>query len=133
MAIFFKYDDGLPPPYLDRIDELEYMDIVRLKGNIDQEMIPVMEERIEANRKAGSRINKNILVDYAKVDKIDTAAIAFHLLRLQEYQEHGFSIGFINLTDDLKAHLDMFKGNAAFKVYDSEAEAVEDLNRVQNQ
>ncbi|MBP9854453.1 MAG: hypothetical protein KBD53_06270 [Candidatus Omnitrophica bacterium] len=29
------------PIYLDKIDELEKVSIVRLKGNIDQQMIPI--------------------------------------------------------------------------------------------
>lgn len=33
------------PQYLGRIDELEKVSIVRLKGNIDQAMIPAIENR----------------------------------------------------------------------------------------
>jgi len=124
-----REDDEELPSYLERVDELEYVNIIRLKGKIDQEMIPVIEKRIQKNRKAGDIIEKNIIVDYALVEKIDSAAIAFHLVRLQEYKERGFSIGFINITDEMKAHLEVFKNSDVFKIYDSEDDALAELNQ----
>src|SRR5262245_42693694 len=50
-------------PYLDRIDELERVTIVRLKGEITRDMIPTIERRIQDNRRMGSKIDKNVLVD----------------------------------------------------------------------
>ena len=125
MAIFRRREeDEELPPYLERVDELEFVNVVRLKGKIDQEMIPVIENRIQANRKAGYTISKNVLVDYALVEKIDSAAIAFHLVRLEEYREHGFKIGFVNVTDEMTAHLEVFKNSDAFFIFDTEDEAV---------
>lgn len=116
------------PEYLDRIDELESLSIVRLKGNIDQAIIPIIEERIKANRKAGSMIDKNVLVDYKQVEKIDSAAIAFHLVRLKEYEAKGFKIGFVNPSEELKVFLGMFHLSDAFKIYTSEEDAINELN-----
>jgi len=116
------------PQYLDRMDELEKVSIVRLKGNIDQQMIPIIEERIQANRKKGSGIEKNVLIDYALVDKVDSAAIAFHLIRLKEYEAKGFKIGFMNASDELMAFLNMFHLSDAFKIYINEEEAINELN-----
>lgn len=117
------------PEYLDRIDELEKVSIVRLKGNIDQAMIPVIEDRIQTNRKAGSVIDKNVLVDYKKVEKVDSAAVAFHLVRLKEYEAKGFKIGFVNSSKELKVFLAMFHLSDAFKIYTSEEDAINELNQ----
>jgi len=117
------------PEYLDRIDELDNLSIVRLKGNMDQAMIPVIEERIRVNRKAGSKIEKNILVDYKLVEKVDSAAVAFHLVRLKEYEAKGYKIGFINPSDELNTYLGMYHLCDAFKTYKSEQEAVNELNK----
>ncbi|MBP9854459.1 MAG: STAS domain-containing protein [Candidatus Omnitrophica bacterium] len=117
------------PEYLDKIDELEKVSIVRLKGNIDQQMIPVIQERILANRKKGSKIDKNVLVDYALVEKVDSAAVAFHLIRLKEYEVKGFKIGFMNASDELLAYLNMFRLSAAFKIYSNEKQALAELNK----
>ena len=117
------------PAYIDRIDELEKVHIVRLKGNIDQAMIPVIEERIQNNRRKGSKIDKNVLVDYALVDKVDSAAIAFHLVRLKEYQVEGFKIGFLNASETLLAYLNMFQLSDAFKIYTDEELAVNELSK----
>ena len=126
---WFKKQKKEAPPYLERIDELEKLSIVRLKGEIDQSMIPVIEARIQANRRAGSKIDKNVVLDFSKVSHVDTATIAFHLYRLREYQEKGFKVGFMNLTGDMKVLLEMFKANETFKVFQSEEDAVREMNR----
>lgn len=123
-----KSKDNDDLPYLETIEELEKVSVIRLKGNIDRTIIPVIEERIQLNRKAGSTIDKNVLVDYAKVENVDTATIAFHLIRLKEYEQKGYKIGFIHLTEQLRHLLDMFKQNASFQIYESEEKALKELN-----
>ena len=117
------------PPYLERIDELEKVSIVRLKGRIDQAMIPVVESRIQENRRMGSKIDKNVLLDFSKVEHVDSATIAFQIIRLREYQAKGFKTGFINITNEMKALLDIFKETDEFKIYSSEEEAVRELSK----
>ena len=130
MTKFFKKGPKDKPPYLDRIEESPRLSIVRLKGRIDQAMVPVIDARIKANRKAGSKIDKNVLLDFAKVEHVDSATIVFHLIRLKEYEEKGFKIGFINVTDELKTMLEIYKENDAFKIYSSEAEAVREMGEL---
>lgn len=129
MIELFKKNRREKPAYLDRIDQLEMMEIVRLQGKIDQTTIPAIEARIQENRRAGDRIDKHIVLDFLKVDHVDSATIAFHIFHLKEYQDNGFRVGFINITHELRILLNMFKENDHFKVYASEAEAVKDLNR----
>lgn len=117
-----------PTPYLSKIEELDNLTIVRLKGNIDKDMVPVIEQRIQFNRKQGSTINKNVLVDYAKVDQVDSAGVAFHLVRLKEYQAKGFRVGFLNPSEQLETYLSMFHLCEAFKLFKNEDEAITDLN-----
>ena len=125
----FKKSKSEKPPYLERIDELAKVSIVRLKGKIERDMIPLIDVRIEKNRRAGSQIDKNVLIDFAKVVDVDSATIAFHLLRLKEYEEKGFKIGFINLIDEMNALVSMFKESKSFRIYVSEEEALKDLNK----
>lgn len=91
------------PAYLERIDEMEFVDVIRLKGVIDREMIPQIEERIQLNRRAGSTIDKNVLIDYALVEDVDSATVAFHLVRLKEYEARGFKVGFVNPSAKLRS------------------------------
>ena len=130
MAIFRKKQPE-KPPYLERIDELEYVEIVRMKGDMTYKVIPIIEARIKENRKrqGGIRITKNILVDYALITAVDSAAIAFHLVHLKEYEARGKKVGFINLSEELKNLMDMFKQNETFKIYISEEVAVKELNK----
>ena len=129
MIELFKKHNKEKPIYLERIDELKMVSIVRLKGRIDQTTIPVIDSRIKENRRAGSTIDKNVLLDFSKVEHVDTATIAYHMFRLKEYQEKGFKTGFINMTTEMKVLIDMFKENEEFMVFASEDEAVRELNR----
>ena len=129
MFHFFKKHESTKPPYLEKIDQLPKLDIIRLKGRMDQNMIPVAEDRIRENRQHGGRIEKNILLDFSKVEYVDSAMIAFHIVHLREYRQKGFDIGFINITEQLHGLLDIFKDEAIFDVYVSEAEAVSILNQ----
>ena len=129
MPGIFKKQPREIPPYLERIDELEKVSIVRLKGRITHTMIPVIELRVQANRRAGSKIDKNVLLDFAKVDDVDSSTIAFHIIQLEEYHQQGFEVGFININEEFKNLLDVFQENGKFKVFITEAEAVQVLNR----
>lgn len=117
------------PVYLERIDELERVTIVRLKGEITREIIPVIEARIQTNRRMGSKIDKNVIVDFAKVVDVDSATVAFHVIHLEEYHRHGYELAFINLNEEMAVLLKMFKRDAPFKVYLTESEAILELNR----
>lgn len=117
------------PPYLERIDELPNVSIVRLKGEITRDMIPLIEERIQTNRRMGSKIEKNVLMDFGKVVDVDSATIAFHLIHMEEYHKQGFEVGFINLNEEMRHLIEIFKNSASFKVYPNEAKALEELNK----
>lgn len=129
MIELFKKQTREKPPYLDRLDELPKLEIVRLKGRLDQITVPLVEARIQENRRNGSKIDKNVILDFAKVTHVDSSLIAEHLLHLKEYQEKGFCIAFINVSDEFKTLVDIFKENSHFKIYASEDEAVKALNR----
>src|SRR5205085_8375341 len=77
--------ENTKPPYLDRIDELEKVSIVRLQGKITRDMIPVIEARIKANRRAGGKIDKKVILDFGKVEDVDSATVASHIIHLAEF------------------------------------------------
>ena len=129
MIELFRKHKKDKPPYLERIDELPKVSIVRLKGRIDQTTIPTIDSRIEENRREGSAINKNVILDFSKVEHVDSATIAFHMIRLKEYQEKGFKVAFINVSTAFRVFIDMFRENEEFKIFASEDEAVKELNR----
>lgn len=129
MLELFKKQNRPKPPYLDKIDIFNKLEIVRLKGRLDHEMIPIVEARIKENRAMGSKIEKNIILDFAKVEHIDSALIATHVIHLNEYQEKGFTIAFMNVSSEWKALVKIFKEDKKFKVYASEEEAIKELNQ----
>ena len=127
--MLFRKEIDQKPPYLERIDELEKVSIVRLKGEITHDMIPIIEARIQSNRRMGSKIEKNVIVDFARVEDVDSATVAFHIIHLEEYHQKGFEVGFINLNEEMKNLLEMFKHSAHFKVYPDEVMALKELNQ----
>ena len=129
MINLFKKQLKEKPPYLEKIDSFEKLDIVRLKGRLDHEIIPIVESRIKTNRAAGSIIDKNVVLDFARVEHVDSALIATHVIHLKEYQEKGFTIAFLNVTSEWRALVDIFKESKKFKVYVSEDQAIKDLNK----
>ncbi len=129
MINLFKKKLKEKPPYLEKIDSFEKLDIVRLKGRLDHEMIPIVESRIKTNRAAGSTIDKNVVLDFARVEHVDSALIASHVIHLKEYQEKGFTIAFLNVTNQWQALVEIFKESKEFKVYVSEDQAIKDLNK----
>ena len=117
------------PPYLHRLEEFPRLEIVRLKGRLDHDTIPLVESRIEENRKHGGKIEKNVILDFAKVEHVDSALIASHMVHLSEYQSQGFTIAMINVTTELKNLIDLFHKKDAFKIYANEEDAVKELNQ----
>ena len=130
LHIFEKKDTSKEkPPYLERIDELTHVDIVRLKGNIDLEMVPIIDSRIQENRRKGGHIEKNIILDFAKVQHIDTATLAFHIIRIREYQKEGKKICFINVTPAMETLFKIFHQENFFKIFKTEQEAIKELDQ----
>ena len=125
---FFPSKKYQKPPYLEKIDEFGKLQIVRLKGDMDQSMIPIVEKRIQDNRKNGDTIDHNILLDFKNVGRVDSSAIAFHLIHLKEYQAKTFMIAFINLSKEHLSLLEIFRQDHLFKIYQSEELAVQELN-----
>lgn len=117
------------PPYLDRMDELKKVSIVRLKGRLDQSMIPVIDERIKKNRFAGGTIDKNVILDFAQVTHVDSATIAFHIVRFKEFQSKGFKLGFINVPKEFLSYLEIFKQTSLLRIFPNEEAALKELNR----
>ncbi len=130
MIHLFRNHKQEKPIYLERIDEFPSVDIIRLKGRIDQTTIPAVESRIQENRQTeGTVIDKNVVVDFLLVDHVDSATIAFHMIHLREFQEKGFRIGFINVHREMKVFIEMFEAMDAFKIFASEEEALKELNK----
>lgn len=126
---FFQRRIKSKPSYIESIDHLEYLDIIRLKGAVDQTVIPVIAKRIQLNRNEGGTIDKNILLDFKNVTNIDSATIAFNVVSLKEYQQKNYKLALVNISEAHRVLLQMFKQSETFAIYDDEKKAIDDLNR----
>lgn len=126
---FFFRKSKQKPSYIGKVDSFTYLDIIRLKGPMDYTVIPLIEDRIQRDRAQGGTIDKNILLDFKNVEKIDSSAIAFHVARLKEFQAKQYKLAFINLSQEYQDMLSIFKQDEIFMIYDDEEKAVLELNK----
>lgn len=122
----FRDIEGKAYPYIKGIEDKGNFVIVRLKGSIDAYTIPEIEDDFEDT--INKRLEKNILLDFKAVNKVDSSTLAAIIALLDKLQEFGLKLGIINATDTLKNYLKIERVEALVKVYRTEQEAVQELN-----
>jgi anti-anti-sigma factor len=116
-------------PFIETFEEVSNVRILRFKGSLDSKTVPEILKLKHQLEKYGDINKNNVLIDFKKVTHIDSAAIAALLIRLSELQHHDKKLGLINVTEQLKILLDIFKTNELFIIFDSEEAALESLRR----
>lgn len=115
--------------FIDTFEEVRNVRILRFKGSIDSKIVPEILEIKDQIEKQGDINKNNVIVDFKKVTNVDSAAIAVLLIRLSELKHHNRTLGLINVTEQLKILLDIFKTGELFIIFDSEEAALESLSR----
>ena len=116
-------------PFIDTFEEVRNVRILRFKGTIDSKIVPEILKIKDQIEKQGDINKNNVIVDFKKVTNVDSAAIAVLLIRLSELKRHNKKLGLINVTEQLKILLDIFKTGELFIIFDSEEAALESLSR----
>jgi len=128
-TLSFKSINQLQLPFIDKFEEVRNVRILRFKGSIDSKIVPEILKIKYLIEKQGDINKNNVIVDFKKVTNIDSAAIAVLLIRLSELKHHNKKLGLINVTDQLKILLDIFKTGKLFIIFDSEEAALESLSQ----
>ena len=122
---FFHHEDEIPD-YLDAIIPYnENLFILRLKGKITMQTLPENSDRMADLIKKEGLDKRNMLVDFGKVEDVDSSLVAVLLLRLGEFKEQGNRMGFINLPHELQSLVEIQK--ADISIFDSEEAALNEL------
>ena len=114
-------------PYVKQIEAKGDVYIVRLKGRIDMYTIPdVHRLRLMGPR---GELRQNIILDFKKVDHVDSATCALLVQSLSELKHVNHRLILINIPETLKDMLKIARISRLFDVYDSEEKALEELER----
>ncbi len=122
---FLKHHNIPYPSHLDGWLELEYVRILRFKGDVNSVTLPKIMRFKERMEKAGLPM-KNVILDGKKVADIDSSGVAVLLIELQKKYH---KIGLINLPSSLKSYLDIFHQRDKLQIFESEEAAIAALNK----
>lgn len=115
---------GALPPFIEKIEDLDNIHIVRLKGPIDMATIPQVEKHVEWVHEKHGPIDKHLLLNFEKVDHVDSSTCAMLVSALSELKKSHHRLLLVSLSPRLKSMLYITKLRQLFSIYDSEEEAI---------
>jgi anti-anti-sigma regulatory factor len=113
--ISFNSINLLHLPFVDRFEEVGNVRILRFKGPIDRTTLPEILKIKKVLERQDDLNKNNVIIDFKKITHVDSAAIAALLIEL----------GLVNVTEELKIMLDIFKAGKLFMIFDSEEAALQ--------
>jgi anti-sigma B factor antagonist len=123
--ISFNSINLLHLPFIDRFEEVGNVRILRFKGSIDRTTLPEILKIKKVLERQGDLNKNNVIIDFKKITHVDSAAIAALLIELAELKQHDKKLGLVNVTEELKIMLDIFKAGKLFMIFDSEEAALQ--------
>ena len=118
--------DPKQPPFIERVEQVGHLRIVRLRGAINQDTVEQGYEYILQLRR-GETIQGNLLLDCAKVERVDFAAVALLIVRMQDYLAKGHSVSLLNVDLKMRTYLELAELGPRVRVFDTEEQALRDL------
>ncbi len=113
--------------YIKDVSQVGNLTIVRLSKSVTFESLSVIQKEYAEATKA--KKTKNILFDLKEVLEINSAGVAglLDLLRYMKSHHIDGKVGLLNLSKNTESLLSISKVADAFKTYNSEKEAIEEL------
>jgi len=127
---FFKKEGKEETPvFIEEIEELEDMDIVRLKGPIDMFTVPDIEDLRKKAIREKNFLKKNVLLDFKSVTHVDGATCAMLVSIVSELKHEKQCLALINVSLELKNMMDISMIGKMFTIYETETEAIIQLKK----
>ncbi len=123
----FTRKPRLLPEWIDKVEELKSVRILRMKGELNTFAVAQLERFAEAVRRRKGHEFKHLLLDFTQVTSIDFAAVAALVRTLRDYQKRSENLGLVNLKADLQHILWLAKVGHLFPSYANESEAIKDF------
>jgi anti-anti-sigma factor len=127
VRLSFDKINQLNLPFIDTFEEIGNVRILRFKGSIDSTVLPKILKIKDQMIRQKDINKKNVIIDFKKITHVDSAALGALIIRLSELKRHHKELGLINVTDEMRHMLDIFKTDKYFLIFDSEKAALERL------
>ncbi len=117
------------PAFVRGIDDLKHLKMIRLQGRLDNATIPSLTEFFERERSAHGTLDKDIVLDFRKVEFVETAAVAQLLKISATLKEKRHHLGLLHVPDMMQDMLKILKVDHAFVIFHSQREAFDSVLR----
>jgi anti-anti-sigma factor len=114
---------GTSAPFIDKIENEKNVQVIRLKGDVDMATIPGIGKRVQEAKENRGLMKKDILLDFEKVDHVDSATIAGLLVMLSDLKHENHQLALINVPARLKSMIKILECRDLFSVYPTEKKA----------
>ena len=126
---FNRKGEESPPAFIDKIEEFEKIDIVRLKGPIDMFTIPGLDGLKDKATREKNFLKKDIILDFKQVTHVDGATCAMLVKTLSQLKHEKHHLVLMNVSSKLRNMMDISMIGKMFKIYETEEEALEQLKK----
>lgn len=109
---------------MDTIEDRGKVFLVRLKGDIDMDVLGNNSARMTAVIEAMHLYTKNILFDFEKVTHTDSATVAALLERRFDIEKEKKHIALFNIPEHFRQLIEILKVENNFLIYDNESLAL---------
>lgn len=128
----FRHHDGELFEYIKEIRAAGEVIIVKLRGKIDADTIPVIMAR-RRGQYFDNITDKHILFDVEEVSHVDSATLASLVLLLHGVKLHHRKIAFVNVAPGIRDLVKITRLNKYVHEYENEEEAMTALNESEDE
>lgn len=118
----FDEKDALPP-FIDKIQDFPHVKMVHLKGVLDSAASVEMKRFFDRAKKVSGELDKSVILDFRKVERVETPAIAELLKMLVQLNKKKYRFGLLNVSDSVAGMLQILKLDKVFHIFPSKSEA----------
>ena len=129
LRVFFSNEKGLLPGFIHGIDDFVHVKIIYLKGRLDGSASTAMDYFYKKAQKNPGQLNKDVLLDFRKVDEVDSATVAQLLKILTLLKKNSHRLGLFNVSQRIVHQLEICNLDQVFQVFASKGEALNEVMR----
>jgi anti-anti-sigma regulatory factor len=129
LLTFFSNEKGELPSFIKGVDDYVHVKMIYLQGKLDRSVSEEMEYFFIKAKKDPGLLNKDILLDFRKVEEIDTAVIAELLKILALLKKKQHRMGIFNVPERMMSQMEILKVDNLFQIFSSNTEALKEVLR----
>ena len=117
------------PSFIRDVSDFGHVKIIRFKGSLETSVIPHLTAFFEASKqgKGPGHLDKSVLLDFKKVEHVQSATIAALLQILTALRKKGQRLALMNVPTVMVDTIEILKLKHAFIILESEKRAYEEI------